>query len=225
MSLLLDLNSLDILWVWHVYLLITWESSVLQCLSITLLPTCMWPSRSREQFDIESVLDLEHRYQSRESVCKQRIHTTLSLVFQKKTIKSYKQQIYLPITTEYITDELYIGKDNIIADYQSQPACSVTTDLCDLPTWKEICGSGSRVVYGASNTRSSDELEQKILHSVYRQEDSKLYSKTSLVHYPSPIHMIIYAQLHQNMYSFTLIEHQNGLEPHLYKTPLPSPWQ
>ena len=80
---------------------------------------------------------LSHKLKAEMSPC---IQTTITFPsFQQKTpMKSDKQQIYLSIITEYITDVLYIkGDKNVVADCLSQPTCSVTIDPCDLPVTSE----------------------------------------------------------------------------------------
>ena len=52
-------------------------------------------------------------------------------------MKSDKQQRFLSIITEYITDVLYIKGDENVTGCLSRPMCSVTIDPCDLPAISE----------------------------------------------------------------------------------------
>ena len=62
-------------------------------------------------------------------------HKPLVSAFRKTTpSKSEKQQRYLSLLSEYVTDIAYVrGKDNIVADCLSRPANAVSIDLFDLP--------------------------------------------------------------------------------------------
>ena len=85
-----------------------------------------------------SVLHFKHQIEGRVTIlCTD--HKPLCNAFNNRTTsKSDRQQRYLSLLSEYISDIHFIkGSDNIVADCLSRPCNNVTLDLCDLPAIAE----------------------------------------------------------------------------------------
>ena len=61
-------------------------------------------------------------------------HRPLASAYRKATPLSDKQQRFMSIIAEYVSDVLYIrGQENIVADCLSRPTNAISVDLFDLP--------------------------------------------------------------------------------------------